>query len=163
MQNGSSERNENCSHLGYVFKIESTGLQEGVTVRWERGKAVMTSRFFFEGTGESKSEVARSCLILCHPMDPPGSSVHRILQARILEWIAISFSRGSSWPRDRTQVSHIAGRHINLWATRFLLIERIRLLFLFFSPHPLVITLNLRYQLNIEVALEYRSQGFKGV
>ena len=57
---------------------------------------------------------------LCNPVDcsPPGSSVHGILQARILEWVAISFSRGSSWPRDRTQVSHIAGRCFNLWATR---------------------------------------------
>ena len=54
------------------------------------------------------------------PMDcsPPSSSVHGILQARILEWVAISFSRGSSWPRDRTQVSHIAGRCFNLCATR---------------------------------------------
>ena len=48
----------------------------------------------------------------------PGSSVHGILQARILEWVAISFSRGSSQPRNRTQVSHIAGRRFNLWATR---------------------------------------------
>ena len=40
------------------------------------------------------------------------------LQARILEWVAISFSRGSSWPRDWTQVSHVAGRRFNLWATR---------------------------------------------
>ena len=48
---------------------------------------------------------------MCDPMDcsPPGFSVHRISQARILEWVAISFSRGSSRPRDRTQVSHIAG------------------------------------------------------
>ena len=38
-------------------------------------------------------------------------------QARVLEWVAISFSRGSSWPRDRTQVSHIAGRHFTLWIT----------------------------------------------
>ena len=47
------------------------------------------------------------CLTLCHPMDcsPPGSSVHGILQARILEWVAISFSRGSSQPRDGTCVS----------------------------------------------------------
>ena len=54
------------------------------------------------------------------PVDcsPPGSSVHGILQARILEWVAISFSRGSSQPRDQTQVSHIAGRHFNLCATR---------------------------------------------
>ena len=48
----------------------------------------------------------------------PGSPVHGILQARILEWVAISFSRGSSQPRDWTQVSCIAGRCFNLWATR---------------------------------------------
>ena len=69
---------------------------------------------------ESESEVAQSCLTLCDPMDcsPPGSSVHGILQARILEWGAISFSRGSSQPRDQTRVSHIAGRRFILWATR---------------------------------------------
>ena len=49
---------------------------------------------------------------------PPGSSVHGILQARVLEWVAIPFSRGSSRPRDWTQVSHIPGRRFNLWATR---------------------------------------------
>ena len=49
---------------------------------------------------------------------PPGFSVHGILQARILEWLAISFSRGSSQPRDRTQASCIAGTCFNLWATR---------------------------------------------
>ena len=48
----------------------------------------------------------------------PGSSVHGILQARILEWIAIPFSRGSSWPRDRTLVSRIAGWFFTNWATR---------------------------------------------
>ena len=55
----------------------------------------------------------------CQPLDysPPGSSVHRILQARILEWIAISFSRGSFQPRDRTWVSCIAGRFFTDWAT----------------------------------------------
>ena len=49
---------------------------------------------------------------LCDPVDcnPPGSPVHGIFPARILEWVAISFSRGSSWPRDRTWVSHIASR-----------------------------------------------------
>ena len=47
----------------------------------------------------------------CNPMDCslPGSSGHEILQERILEWVAIPFSRGSSQPRDQTQVSHIAG------------------------------------------------------
>ena len=48
---------------------------------------------------------------------PPSSSVYGILQARILEWVAISFSRGSSWPRDQTQVSHISGRRFNLCTT----------------------------------------------
>ena len=48
----------------------------------------------------------------------PGSSVHGIFQARILEWVAISFSRGSSRPRDRTRVSHIVGRRFTVWATR---------------------------------------------
>ena len=60
-----------------------------------------------------------SCVQLCHPMDcrPPGSSIHGISQARILEWVAISFFRGSSRPRDWTWVSCIAGRCFNLWAT----------------------------------------------
>ena len=63
--------------------------------------------------------VAQSCLTLWDPMDcgPPGSSVHGIFQARILEWIAILFSRGSSWPRDQTWVSCIAGRFFTIWAT----------------------------------------------
>ena len=47
----------------------------------------------------------------------PGS-IHGIFQAKILEWVAISFSRGSSRPRDRTRVSHIVGRRFIIWATR---------------------------------------------
>ena len=56
--------------------------------------------------------VAQSCLTLCNPLDcsSPGSSVHGILQAKILEWVAIPFSRESSQSRDRTQVSCIADR-----------------------------------------------------
>ena len=56
--------------------------------------------------------VTKSCSTLATPwtVGPPGSSVHGIFQARILEWIAISFSRGSSQPRNQTQVSCIAGR-----------------------------------------------------
>ena len=66
------------------------------------------------------SEVSQSCPTLCDPVDgsPPGSSIHGILQTRILEWVAISFSRGSSQPRDRTRVSHIGGRRFNLWERR---------------------------------------------
>ena len=66
------------------------------------------------------SEVTQSCPTRCEPVDRslPGSSVHGIVQARILEWVTISFSRGSSRPWDRTPVSRIRGRHFNLWATR---------------------------------------------
>ena len=58
------------------------------------------------------SEVAQSCPTLCNPMDCslPGSLIRGIFQARVLEWVAISLSRGSSQPRDRTQVSSIVGR-----------------------------------------------------
>ena len=61
----------------------------------------------------------QSCLILCDPMgcSRPGSFVHGILQARILEWGAMPSSRGSSQPRDRTQVSHNAEGFFTIWAT----------------------------------------------
>ena len=64
--------------------------------------------------------VAQLCLTLCDSMDcsSPGSYVHRILQARILEWVAIPFSRAASQPRDGTWVSHIEGRFFTGWATR---------------------------------------------
>ena len=63
--------------------------------------------------------VAQSCPTPCNPMDcsPPGSSVHGILQARTLEWVATSFSRGSSWPRFQTQVSCIPGGCFTVWVT----------------------------------------------
>ena len=69
---------------------------------------------------ESESEVARWCPTLCDPMDYslPGSSLHGIFQARILEWVDISFSRRSSQPRDWTQVSHIVGKGFTVWANR---------------------------------------------
>ena len=59
-------------------------------------------------------------LTIFDPMDrsPPGSSVRGIFQAGILEWVAISFSRGTSWLRDRTRVSYTAGRLFTIWATR---------------------------------------------
>ena len=62
---------------------------------------------------ESEMLVAQSCLTLCDPMDcsPPGSSVLGILQAGILEWVAIPFSKGSSRLGDQTRVSLIAGRY----------------------------------------------------
>ena len=64
--------------------------------------------------------VAQLCPTLCDPMDCrlPGSSVHGIFQAKILKWVAISFSRGSSWPRDGTYVSCIDRWVLYHWATR---------------------------------------------
>ena len=69
---------------------------------------------------KEEDEVANLCLTLGDPMDCslPCSSIHGIFQARILEWVAISFSRGSLWPRNWTQVSCIRGRPITVWATR---------------------------------------------
>ena len=64
---------------------------------------------------EVKVKVTQSCLTLCDPMD---YSVHEILQARILEWVAFLFSSGSSQPRDQTQVYRIAGKFFTKWAMR---------------------------------------------
>ena len=75
----------------------------------ERGQLPTPPMCALAGGGDF---LAQACPTLSNPVDcsPPGSSVHGILQARILEWVAISFSRGSSHPRDRTRVSYVAGR-----------------------------------------------------
>ena len=72
---------------------------------------------------------------LCDPMNcsPPGSSVHGIFQARILEWVAISSSRESSWPRDQTQVSRVVGRRFTTWVTREIKIITCSQSFTFFN------------------------------
>ena len=64
---------------------------------------------------EVKVKVIPSCPTLCYPVD---YTVHGILQARILEWVAIPFSRGSSQTKDQTQISHIAGGFFTSWAMR---------------------------------------------
>ena len=90
------------------------------------GKTIALTRRTFVGKvlsllfnmfSESENEVAQSCPTLCNPMDcsPPGSSVHVIVQARTLEWVAISFSRGPSPPRDGPEtVSYVSciGRRV---------------------------------------------------
>ena len=85
--------------------------------RWER-KGMLAPEH--EGPLKEKVKVAQSCPTLWDPMDCslPGFSVHEILQARILEWITMPFSRGSAQPRDWTQVSCIMGGFFTLWATR---------------------------------------------
>ena len=68
-----------------------------------------------QGVKWSEVKGTESCLTLCDPMD---CTVHGILQAIILEWVAFPFSSRSSQPRDPTQVSHISGRFFTSWATR---------------------------------------------
>ena len=69
--------------------------------------------------GEGDIETGYVCNVLCDPIDYslPGSSVHGILQARTLEWVAISFSMGSSWPKDQTYISCIGKWILYHWAT----------------------------------------------
>ena len=69
----------------------------------------MVTKYVIIHLGTRACSVAKSCLTLCDPKDcsPPDSSVHGILQARILEWVAMPSSRGSSQPRDQTHVSCI--------------------------------------------------------
>ena len=89
---------------------------------WPQSHLVFSlqNHLLFISLHESESEVAQSCPTLCDPMDcsQPGSSIHGIFQAKVLEWVAISFSRGSSRPMDRTWVSRVAGRCFTFWATR---------------------------------------------
>ena len=77
-------------------------------------------------SGKGHREVSQSCPTLCDPMDCSlwGSSIHGIFQARVLECVAISFSRGSSQPREWTWVSCIAGRHFTIWATKDIVSSR---------------------------------------
>ena len=87
---------------------------------------------------KSESEVTQLCATLSDTMDcsPPDSSVHGILQARILEWVAMPFSRGSSQPRDQTQVSRIAGGFFTICAT-----GKPMFIKLFFPHHRILLTL----------------------
>ena len=94
--------------LGFIILPE----QRGVYQPWSFPNPLPWGIFVETSSHEKvKVLITQSYPILCNPMDcsPPGSSVHGILQARILERIAIPFSRGSFQPRDQTQISHFAG------------------------------------------------------
>ena len=69
-------------------------------------------------TGAVLSRSVKSDCLRPHGLGPPGSSVHGILQARILEWVAMPSSKGSSQPKGQTQVSLIAGGFFTIWATK---------------------------------------------
>ena len=84
---------------------------EGLSPPWSKSQSCTNDTWKWSRSVVSDSLRPCGC-------SPPGSSVHGILQERILEWVAISFYRGSFWPRDQTWVSCIAGRCFTLWATR---------------------------------------------
>ena len=96
------------SHICLTFSLS---LCKSLSAIWlsPKGKC---SKGHSSPTSLFLNEVTHSCPTLCNFMDCslPGSSIHRIFQARILEWVAISFSRGSSWPRDQTRVPRTADR-----------------------------------------------------
>ena len=101
-----------CQFINYKVLLISSKEEEQIK---ENRKIIWK-----QSISESESEVTQLCLTLCDPMDCslPGSSVNGIFHATVLEWVAISFSRGSCWPRDWTQVSCIVGRCFTIWATR---------------------------------------------
>ena len=94
-----------------------------------------------KSTPAAAAKSLQSCLTLFDPVDSSlsGSSVHGILQTRILEWIAIPFFRGSSQRRDWTQVSCIAGWCFTIWATRYIwyIHTHTHLFFINIAIHPI--------------------------
>ena len=101
---------------------------------------------------EVKALVVQSCLILCDRIDGSlsGSSVHGLLQVRILEWVAIPFSRGSSQPRDQIRVSPVAGTFFTVWVIREALVNMTKLILNPVDQHRGIIALD-----NICKALSY--------
>ena len=101
--------------LHFYLNLKSSG-------GWGVGESLLMPSVFFRFSNvfrvfyvKVKVKVTQSCPTLCDPMD---YIVHGIFQARILEWVVFSLLRGSSQPRDLTQVSHIAGRFFYSWGTR---------------------------------------------
>ena len=98
---------------GFVY-----GFLPGCKLFWHPNEVIFKKPLLCENKIVLKKDSIKMYPTLGDAMDcsPPGSSVHGILQARILEWVAIPYSRRSSWPRNWTQVSSIAGRFFTEWA-----------------------------------------------
>ena len=104
-----------CTYIHmYIIPLS----QNKAILKYHLSKSISLTDIYIKK--ESESEVTQPCQTLCYPMDCslPGSSIHGIFQARILEWGAISFSRRSSWTKNWIQVFHIVGRCFTVWATR---------------------------------------------
>ena len=106
--------------LKFLWKHRKSWILETVFRKKNRPGGITLCDFIPYYKSYFNEKVTQSCPTLCNPMDCslPGSSVHGIFQAIVLEWVAISFSSGSSWPRDGTQVSRIVDRRFTIWATR---------------------------------------------
>ena len=121
---GDSEENDFTLSCRYSSRFEENG--HILKVEKQTPPDTLMERHFFNIDEKQcliiifKVKVSQSCPTLCDPMNCnlPGSSVHWILQARILEWVAVSFSRESSQPRDQTQVSRIAGGFFSIWTAQ---------------------------------------------
>ena len=103
-------------HWGFLCRLIHSGFYECFKINWKEYMWIYMYACVYkyicmcDSVVELCTKSLQSCLTLCDPLDcnPPGSSVHRILQARILELVAIPFSRGSSWPRDWTCISCVS-------------------------------------------------------
>ena len=108
------------AHIFVIFSIKKISIlqQHDLSIQLSTSQKfsdllmILISSFY---NVSMRAKSLQSCLTLCNPMDCSltGSSVHGILQAGIQEWVAISFSSGSSWPRDRTSISCIAGSFLH--------------------------------------------------
>ena len=109
-----------CDRTHYL--IYEKHLEQSALFWWWNGFFLLLVLLLFQNMTKIyvHAKSLQSCLTLWDPMDCslPGTSVCGILQARILEWVAVSFSRGTSQPRDQTWVSCIPGRCFTIWATR---------------------------------------------
>ena len=102
--------------LNDLLHAQIVSIVESITsVFWKKNKVLNIFKKKKKKKVKVKVKVSQSCLTLCEAL---AYTVHGILQARILEWVAVPFSRGSSQPRDRTHTSHIAGGFFTSWATR---------------------------------------------
>ena len=106
-----------CVRISFLFKkLNNVQWQVCITlclfIHWWKVRLLSTFYLCWLKNMWSEVKVTQLCLTLCDPVDysRPGSFVHWILQARILRWVAILLCRGSSQPKDQTQVSHIAGK-----------------------------------------------------
>ena len=122
---------ESCVTPPGVYGTSQARILEWVVIYFSKGSFLSRDQTCVSCTGRhilyhwatrSELKVAQLCPTLCDPMDcsQPSSSVHGLLQARVLEWAVNPFSRVSSWRRNQTQFSRVAGSFFTIWPTRVL-------------------------------------------